>query len=89
METTEQKVARLVNEGVTRAKQEMTAAGGGPGRKGLVTETGTPGAAPAGEAAASFMKDGRIVPMEQWTEEQRRDAGMALQAHVLGDRAVF
>ncbi|HEV2258374.1 MAG TPA: DUF6582 domain-containing protein [Streptosporangiaceae bacterium] len=88
-ETTEQKIARLVAEGVTRAKQEMTAAGGGPGRKGLVTETGTPGAATADAAAASFMRDGQVVPMEQWTEDQRRDAGMALQTYVLRDRAVF
>lgn len=89
VETTEQKVARLVAEGVTRAKQELAAQGGGPGRKGLVTETGTPGAAAADLTAASFMKNGKMIPMEQWSEEQRRDAGMALQTHVLGDRAVF
>ena len=87
-ETTEQKVARLVNEGVTRAKQELAAQGAGPGRKGLVTETGTPGAV-AADGAASFMKDGKVIPSEQWTEDQRRDAGMALQTYVLGNRAVF
>ena len=84
-ETTEQKITRLVEEGVTRAKQEMTAAGGGPGRKGLVTEhtaktDGMPADYPVGP-------DGAVLPMEKWSEAQRRAVGTVLQQTFLGSRA--
>jgi hypothetical protein len=88
-ETTEQKVARLVNEGVQRAKQELVAQGGGPGRKGLVTEHSAPAAGPDGMPADFPVKDGVMIPMEKWTEGQRRAAGRALQDYVLGDRAAY
>lgn len=88
-ETTEQKVARLVAEGVTAAKQEIAASGGGPGRKGLVTEHSAARADADGVPAGFPMKDGKLIPSEQWSEDQRRAAGAALQDYVLGARAVY
>lgn len=84
-ETTEQKVARLVEEGVTRAKQEMTASGGGPGRKGLVAEhTAKADGMPADYPVSP---DGSVLPMEKWSEVQRRAVGTVLQQTFLGARA--
>lgn len=87
-ETAEQKIARLVEEGVTRAKQEMTAAGGGPSRKGLVTEHS--GSRPAGEGSSALPVDGdgNAIPMERWNEAQRRSVGAALDQYVMGSRAL-
>lgn len=87
-ETAEQKIARLVEEGVTRAKQEMTAAGGGPSRKGLVAENTA--AAPRAEGVpADYPQDGagNLLPMEKWSEANRRAVGNVLQQTFLGARA--
>lgn len=88
-ETLEQQVERRVQEALTAAKQDLMESGGGPGRKGLVTEHA--GGRPAGgELPADFpMRDGAMIPMEKWTEAQRQAVGATLQTHVLGDKAVF
>ena len=85
-ETEEQRVERMVQERLTAERQAATAAGNGPGRKGLVTEHS---ASRETEVSTAFMKDGQVIPMEQWTEDQRAAAGAALQTYILGDRAVF
>lgn len=87
-ETTEQKVTRLVAEGVTAAKQEITAAGGGPSRKGLVAEHSP--ARPATEGVSPdypVSADGNVLPMEKWSESNRRAVGQVLQQAFLGSRA--
>ena len=87
-ETTEQKIARLVAEGVTRAKQELVASGGGPDRKGLVTEHSTTRPATEGVPADYPVgQDGNLLPMEKWTEANRRAVGNVLQQTFLGARA--
>jgi|SRR5579872_5468423 len=88
-ETEQQRIDRLVEERLTAERQALAAAGQGPGRKGLVAEhAGAKGG--SGEVPPDFpMKDGRMVPMEQWTEAQRKAVGGALQDYVLGDRAVY
>lgn len=89
-ETVDQKVARLVREQVTAAKQQLVAEGGGPGRKGLVTESGTRPGGAGGEYPPDFpVKDGELIPMEKWSEANRRAVGATLQTHVLGDRSVY
>ncbi len=89
-ETEDQRIARIVEERLTAERQSLTAAGQGPGRKGLVTEHSAARAGGAGEVPENFpMKDGAIIPMEKWTDEQRRAAGNVLQDYVMGDRAVY
>jgi hypothetical protein len=91
VETQEQKIERMIAEGVTKVKQELVAAGGGPGRKGLVTEHTATRPAGLEGVPADFPIDGsgNMIPSEKWSEAQRRAAGAVLQTHVLGDRAVF
>ena len=87
-ETEDQRIERLVSERLVAEKQGAVAGGGGPGRKGLVTEHTA--ARTGGEIPEGYpMKDGVMKPMEQWTEDERRVAGAVLQQHVLGDRAVY
>jgi hypothetical protein len=86
-ETDDQRISRLVEERLVRERQEITAAGGGPARKGLVTEHAGSGGS-SGEIPADFpMKNGVMIPTEEWTDDQRRAVGGQLQAYVLGDRA--
>lgn len=87
-ETEEQRVSRLVEERMVAERQRMAAAGQGPGRKGLVTEH-TARTTSDGEIPADFPMDGegRVLPMEKWSEPQRRAVGQQLEAYALGSRA--
>lgn len=86
-ETDEQRINRLVEERLVRERQEITASGGGPGRKGLVAEHAG-SAASSGEIPADFpMKNGVMIPTEEWTEANRRAVGAQLEGYVLGSRA--
>ncbi|MGH7743287.1 MAG: DUF6582 domain-containing protein [Candidatus Dormibacteria bacterium] len=78
-ETTEQLVARLVQEGVkaavTAAVQEHVEVNGPPARKGLVTqvrETAVESASGEEWPDGWPVKDGEPLPLEKWTEQQRR-----------------
>lgn len=86
-ESVEDQVKRLVAAGVTEAKQQIVASGGGPARKGLVTEHTAPAATDGSIPADYPMKDGKMLPSEGWTEDQNRAAGVQLQQYVLGARA--
>ncbi len=87
-ETDEQRINRIVEARLVQERQELTASGAGPGRKGLVTEHSA--AAASSEVPAGFpMKDSRMTPMEEWTDDERRTVGRVLQDHILGDRAVY
>jgi hypothetical protein len=86
-ETEDERVKRLVSEAIVRERQEITASGGGPARKGLVAEHAG-SAASSGEIPADFpMKNGAMIPTEEWTDDQRRAVGVQLERHVLGSRA--
>jgi hypothetical protein len=86
-ETEDERVKRLVSEAIVRERQEITASGGGPARKGLVAEHAG-SAASSGEIPADFpMKNGAMIPTEEWTDDQRRAVGQQLERHVLGSRA--
>jgi hypothetical protein len=86
-ETEDERINRIVEARLVAEKQALTESGGGPGRKGLVTEH-SGGTASSGEVPADFpMKDGRMIPSEQWTEPQRRAVGAQLEQYVLGSRA--
>ncbi|HMH94153.1 MAG TPA: DUF6582 domain-containing protein [Streptosporangiaceae bacterium] len=86
-ETDEARINRLVEERLVRERQEITASGGGPARKGLVAEHAGSGAS-SGEIPADFpMKNGAMIPTEEWTDDQRRAVGVQLERHVLGSRA--
>jgi hypothetical protein len=85
-ETEEDRISRLVDERLTAAKQGLMESGGGPSRKGLVAEHSA--AAASGEVAADLpLKNGVALPMEEWTDTQRRAVGRELERHVLGSRA--
>jgi Family of unknown function (DUF6582) len=86
-ETEDQRVARIVEERLVAERQAITAAGGGPYRKGLVTEHSAARAAEEGVPADFPMKDGEMVPMEKWSAVQRRAVGDVLQRTYLGSRA--
>jgi hypothetical protein len=87
-ETDEARINRLVEERLVRERQEITASGGGPARKGLVAEHAGSGATSSGEIPENYpMKDGAMIPMEAWTDDQRRAVGQQLERHVLGSRA--
>ena len=88
-ETEDQRVERLVNEALVREKQTLATHGAGPGRKGLVTEHTAAQAAAAEVPADMPFKDGKVTPMEKWTEAEYRAVGRMWQDHVLGDRAVY
>jgi hypothetical protein len=85
-ETEDQRVARLVEERLTEERQRLTAQGSGPSRKGLVTEHSA-ARAEEGVPADFPIKDGEMVPMERWSEAQRRAVGDVLQRTYLGSRA--
>jgi hypothetical protein len=89
-ETEEQRIDRLVREQLTTAKQQLMESGGGPSRKGLVTEHSGARATGADGLPEDFpMKDGVMIPQERWTEAQRQAVGRSLQDYVLGDKAVY
>src|SRR6185437_3724092 len=76
-ETDEARIARLVEEKLVAERQAITAAGGGPSRKGLVTEHSA--LKPADAVSALPVDDqGNAIPMERWNEGQRRAVGVAL-----------
>lgn len=92
-ETTDQKIARLVEEGVTAAKQQLVASGQVvPGRKGL-----SPGGEVNEHTARVGGTEGEMPPappgkswdeMHKWTSEDLDVyAGPAITRHVLKDRA--
>jgi Family of unknown function (DUF6582) len=86
-ETEEQRIERIVEARLVRERQEITASGGGPARKGLVAEHAGSGAS-SGEIPADFpMKNGVMIPTEEWTEANRRAVGAQLEGYVLGSRA--
>src|SRR6185437_402324 len=76
-ETEDQRISRLVEEKLVAERQAITAAGGGPSRKGLVTEHSA--LKPADAVSALPVNDqGNAIPMERWNEGQRRAVGVAL-----------
>ena len=84
-ETEDERINRIVEARLVAERQNLTAQGAGPSRKGLVTEHSA--AAASGEIPAGFpMKDGRITPMEDWTDDERRAVGTQLEAYVMGGR---
>lgn len=86
-ETEDQRIARIVEERLVAERQAITAQGGGPGRKGLVTEHSA--LRPAESASALPVdSDGNAIPMERWNEGQRRAVGSALDQYVMGRRAL-
>ena len=85
-ETEDQRIARLVEERLVAERQALTAQGAGPSRKGLVTEHSA-ARADGGLPADYPVKDGELVPMEKWSEGQRRAVGTVLQQTFLGSRA--
>jgi hypothetical protein len=86
-ETEDERINRIVGERLVRERQDITATGGGPARKGLVAEHAG-SAASTGEIPENYpMKGGAMIPMEEWTEDQRRAVGTQLERHVLGSRA--
>lgn len=86
-ETEDERIARIVEARLVAEKQALTESGGGPSRKGLVTEHSAAAAA-SGEVAADLpMKNGAVLPMEEWSDTQRRAVGRELERYVLGSRA--
>jgi hypothetical protein len=86
-ETEDQRIARVVEERLVAERQAITASGGGPSRKGLVTEHSATRADNEGVPADFPMKDGELMPMEKWSEANRRAVGTVLQQTYLGTRA--
>lgn len=85
-ETEDERVNRIVEERLVAERQALTAAGNGPGRKGLVTEhAGSAGASGDGMGDLPF-RNGQIIPTEEWTDDQRRAVGGQLEAYVLAPR---